>query len=169
MLATADTSTPSTKISLPAWVQAQLPPWSTETSTMTEPGFMDLTISSVMRTGATSPGHQRAEDDEVGVGDERLERLALLLQPLRRQRLGVAALAQRHVGGHLEAGDLGAEAVGLGARGLADVEGLDDAAQPLGGGDGLQTDDAGARSRGTVFGLVAPIAVPIIGMNSGRW
>ena len=36
----------------PAGVKTQLPPWSMEISTITEPDFMDFTISSVMSWGA---------------------------------------------------------------------------------------------------------------------
>ena len=40
----------------PGTVHSQLPPWSIEMSTITEPGFIDFTISSVIITGASFEG-----------------------------------------------------------------------------------------------------------------
>ena len=48
--------TPFQTISLPASVQAQFPPCSAAKSTITEPGFICATISSVTSLGACLPG-----------------------------------------------------------------------------------------------------------------
>jgi len=76
--------------------------------------------------------------------DDRLQGLALPLEPLRRQRSSVTTGPQRNVFWHFEPDDLRAETVGLGASGLTDVEGFHDSPQPPRGGDGLEADHTGA-------------------------
>ena len=48
--------TPCRTTTLPDTDRAQLPPVSTARSTITEPGFMSLTMASVISTGAFLPG-----------------------------------------------------------------------------------------------------------------
>ncbi|OPZ67937.1 MAG: hypothetical protein BWY81_01090 [Firmicutes bacterium ADurb.Bin467] len=49
-------TTPSATAVSPGTVASQFPPWSTEMSTMTEPGLIDFTISRVTSTGASLLG-----------------------------------------------------------------------------------------------------------------
>ena len=65
MFAVPQTWTSWITVSRPGSVTAQLPPWSIDTSTITEPGFMLRTISSVISTGRHFARHQGAEDDDI--------------------------------------------------------------------------------------------------------
>ena len=46
--------------SVVGWIVSTQPPWSTATSTITEPSFIVATISSVTRTGARAPATRTA-------------------------------------------------------------------------------------------------------------
>ena len=65
---------------------------------MTEPGFIDFTISSVTRTGRALAGDERRADDDVGLRDVRGDGLRLLLLVLLGQLLRVAAGRLRVLG-----------------------------------------------------------------------
>jgi len=88
--------------------------------------------------------HERGENHDVRLFDVRGDRLALLLQPVRGQRLRVAALSGRQVGRDVKAGDLGSQALRRLAGLLADVHRGDRAAQSLGRRNGLQSHHADA-------------------------
>src|ERR1700709_1405118 len=62
-------------------------------STITEPGFIDLTMSSVISVGAA--GNERGADHDVGQRDALGDLDLLAGQPARGHRLGVAADADR--------------------------------------------------------------------------
>ena len=92
-----------------------------------------------LRRGPTRNGG--GGDDRVGGGDVFGRHIGLLLLFFRRQFTGVTAL-----GGRVDAGvdHLGAQRFDFLTGRWADVVGFHHGAQPLGGGDGLQTGHAGA-------------------------
>jgi hypothetical protein len=86
---------------LPASVSGQLPPLGAARSTITEPGFMAFTISSVIEHRRRAPRDQRGGDDDVGRGDA-LGHLDLLpVEPALRHRPRIAADA---LGGSFSSG-----------------------------------------------------------------
>jgi len=92
-------------------------------------------------------GHQGAEDQNIRVRHVFAKQPALRFEPLGRQRPGVSALADGFVSRNVKADDLGLQAAGLLTRLRADVDHLDHASQTPGGGDRLQSDDAGAENQ----------------------
>ena len=128
----------------PASVSSQLPPVSAARSTITEPGFIRFTASSMISSGARRPGHGGGGDHAVHPGDHVGERLALALLLLLGQLAGVAAGVLGVLEPDVELHELRAQRLDLLLDRGAHVEGGHHGAQPLGGGDGLQAGHAGA-------------------------
>ena len=125
----------------PARVSSQLPPVSAAMSTITAPGFMRATASLRMMRGAARPGTGGRRNHRVRGGDVLLEHFLLLRLLLGRELAGVAACA---LGADAGLDELRAQRLDLFAGGRAHVVGLDDGAQALRRGDGLQPGDARA-------------------------
>ena len=133
----------------PASVSGQLPPLPAPAmSTITEPGFIALTISSVTSTGAARPGISAVVMTMSAAATRLATSTFWRVEPALRHRPGVAADA---FGGFLLLGglvrhvdELGAERLDLLLDARPHVARLDHGAQPLGGGDRLQAGDADA-------------------------
>ena len=143
--------TPCLVTVLPSSESAQLPPCSTAMSTITEPGFMLLTISSVISTGALRPGISAVAIAMLACARRLPTSTACRCIQRCGHRPRVAADALRDLAllvgfvGHVD--ELRAQRLDLLLDRGPHVGRLDDRAEPLGGGDRLQAGDAGAEDQ----------------------
>jgi hypothetical protein len=149
--------------------QGQLPPWSTAMSTITEPGFMALTVSSVISTGALRPGIRAV----VMMMSACLARSCTSSAWRFIQSAASGGHSRPRPGrfpflvgqeGHVD--ELGAQRFDLLLHRRTHVGRLDHRAQALGRGDGLQAGHATP-----MISMRAAFTVPaaVISMGMKRW
>ncbi len=127
----------STTIS-PGRVSSQLPPRSAARSTITEPGAMRATMSRGDQHGRFLAGDHRGRDDDVALGDDLAQQLALALVERFVLGPGVAAGVLGVLGLDGQLDEPAAQALDLLLGGRPHVVGRGDRAQPPRRGDRLQ-------------------------------